>query len=86
MRLPTLAACAAGALAITLTLPTLRAAAPAPVLTTLSPGGFSDLVHDVNVNIVLVGYENVNQATLLAGLPNVSRPIHRYPDFYGIRQ
>ena len=92
MRLPTLATCAAGALAVTLTLPTLRAAAPAPVLTTLSPGGFSDLAHDVNVNIVFLGYEmgggaqNVNPAAVLAGLPNVSRPIHRYPNFYGIRQ
>jgi len=92
MRLQTLAACAAGALAVTLTLPAVRASAPAPVLTTLSPGGFHDLAHDVDVNIVLLGYEmgagaqNVDPATLLAGLPNASRPIHRYQDFYGNRE
>ena len=92
MRLSTLAACAAGVLAVSLMLPAVRASAPAPVLTTLSPGGFHDLTHDVNVNIVFLGYEmgagaqNVNPATVLAGLPNVSRPIHRYPNLYGIRQ
>jgi hypothetical protein len=92
MRLDTLAACAAGAFVVTLAFPVVRASAPAPMLTTLSPGGFHDLSHDVNVNIVFLGYEmgggpqNVDPGTVLAGLPNISRPIHRYPDFYGLRQ
>ena len=93
MRQHPLITCAFGAFIVTLVLPSVRASAPAPVLTTLSPGGFHDLAHDIDVNIVLVGYEmgggpqNVNPVTLRAGLPAVSRPLHRTQDaFYGLRQ
>lgn len=66
-------------------------AAP-PALGTLQPGGFRDIPQNLAVNVVFVGYEpgaaplGINEAAFRAQLPGTYRPIHRYPDFYGIRQ
>ena len=71
---------------------TPRAAAPPPALTTLQPGAFRTINQNLTVNIVFVGYEsgagprNINQTTFNSLLPAGYRPLHRYPDFYGIRQ
>jgi len=68
------------------------AAAPPPALDVLSPGAFHDISHIVDVNIVFVGYEagagprDVNWPAIFGALPGMSRPLHRFPDFYGIRQ
>src|SRR5262245_35266040 len=65
---------------------------PAPALSTLQPGGFRTIPQTLDVNIVFVGYElggpplGINLPNFSSILPSTSRPIHRYPNLYGIRQ
>jgi hypothetical protein len=64
----------------------------APALSTLQPGGFRNISQKLDINIVFIGYEqgsgvrDINTTTFNAVLPAQYRPIHRYPNFYGIRQ
>ena len=65
---------------------------PPPSLSVLRPGAFLDIAHTIDVNIVFVGYDqgtgrrDIDRPTFLADLPSIYRPIHRFPDFYGMRQ
>lgn len=64
------------------------AAAAGPVLTTLQPGAFREIPQDLDVNVVFVGFAPgaIDVAKFQADLPASYRSIHRYPNFYGVRQ
>ena len=64
------------------------AGAAAPDLQTLQPGAFREIAQDLTVNVVFVGFAPgaIDTAAFLKALPASYRSIHRYPDFYGIRQ
>jgi hypothetical protein len=64
------------------------AAAAGPGLTTLQPGAFREIAQDLDVNVVFVGFASgaVDQAKFLEALPASYRSIHRYQNFYGVRQ
>jgi len=59
-----------------------------PTLSTLEPGGFRNLVQDLTINVVFVGYEqgggyqDINEGNFLGELPSMYRTINRYPSFY----
>ncbi len=57
-----------------------------PALDTLAPGESREIVQDLNVNVVFVGFEpsDVNPTPFLADLPSSYRPVNRYPAFYGL--
>jgi hypothetical protein len=67
-------------------------APPPPTLTTLQPGGFRNIQQTLDVNVVFIGYEpgtgprDIDAAAYNTLLPSTYRPLHRYPNFYGIRQ
>jgi len=63
------------------------AAPPGPALQTLAPGAFREIPQGLTVNIVFVGFPaGIDTAALTAALPATYKAIHRYPDFYGLRQ
>ena len=61
---------------------------PPPTLTTLEPGGFRDIQQDLDINIVMIGFEpgagfrDINEAALLGELPSSYRTVNRSPSFY----
>jgi hypothetical protein len=61
---------------------------PVPTLTTLAPGAFREIPQNLTVNVVFVGFPagSIDTTALTAALPGVYKPIHRYPNFYGLRQ
>jgi hypothetical protein len=61
---------------------------PGPALQTLAPGAFREIAQNLPVNIVFVGFAagEINQPAFEGALPATSKAIHRYPNFYGIRQ
>lgn len=59
---------------------------PPPTLTTLQPGGFRTLQQNLEINVVLVGFDPVDTAAFESQLPQTYRTILRYPAFYGIQQ
>jgi len=82
MRLPLLVAVLVG---IVLTFTSVTPAAPPP-FAHLDPGGPANLVEQVPVQFVFVGYEpgQVNQAAFLAQLPTQYKPVIRSRLWYGI--
>ncbi len=66
--------------------PTASAAPPA--FETLEPGAFREIDQALTVNVVFVGFASgaIDAAAFLKALPASYRAIHRYPDFYGLRQ
>lgn len=66
--------------------------ASSPALTTLQPGAFRTISQPLDINIVFVGYEpgggprDIDLAAFDGVLPSKYRPIHRYQNFYGMRQ
>ncbi len=50
----------------------------------LQPGAFVTYTQTIPVNLVFVGYENLNQRDLLDALPATYEPIVRVPKFYGL--
>ncbi len=69
--------------------PFASAPPPPPSFTTLQPGGFRDIAQNLQINIVLVGYEQgagpqqINQATLQSWLPATYRSVNRLELLYG---
>ena len=63
-----------------------------PALSTLEPGAFQTIQQTLDINVVFVGYEpgsghqEIDLAGFDAELPGTYRPIHRYQNFYGMRQ
>lgn len=62
--------------------------AAGPSLTTLQPGAFREIAQDLDVNVVFVGFAPgaIDMAKFKGALPSSYRSIHRYPNFYGVRQ
>lgn len=50
----------------------------------LQPGEFVTYKQTVPVNLVFVGYENLNNSDILGKLPASYQPIVRFPKYYGI--
>jgi hypothetical protein len=50
----------------------------------LQPGEFVTFEQTIPINLVFVGYENLNKAGLLDELPATYEPLVRYPQFYGL--
>jgi hypothetical protein len=72
---------------LALSTPTAAAQKPAPeAFEALQPGEFVTHALDVPVRIVLIGFEEaaIDEATLASLLPPASKPLVRYPQFYGI--
>jgi hypothetical protein len=65
------------------------AAAAGQSLTTLQPGAFREIVQDLEVNVVFVGFaapHAVDEERFKRALPASYQSIHRYPTYYGARQ
>lgn len=80
---------AAAVLATTLGGPSYAAnPKPGPTLQTLSPGAFREITQNLPVNVVFVGFPagDISKPAFEAALPATYKAIHRYPNFYGIRQ